>query len=110
MGEAAIPLVNLSERLALARSLVDVARCSSKVFSQLCGRATERSNWPYFERNQAYGAKVERGFVIDIEAFDWDCPQHITPRFTLTELAPSIEGLKSRIAELEVGLTRVKSG
>jgi len=48
-----------------------------------------------------YGAKVERGIVIDIEAFDWNCPQHITPRFTLAEIEPSIAALKSRIAELE---------
>jgi hypothetical protein len=33
-----------------------------------------------------YPAKVERGFVIGIEAFDWNCPQHITPRFTLAEI------------------------
>lgn len=29
-----------------------------------------------------YRASVERGFLIDIEAFDWNCPQHITPRYT----------------------------
>jgi ferredoxin-NADP reductase/predicted pyridoxine 5'-phosphate oxidase superfamily flavin-nucleotide-binding protein len=33
-----------------------------------------------------YRARVERGFVIDIEAFDWNCPQHITPRFTQSEV------------------------
>jgi uncharacterized protein len=33
-----------------------------------------------------YRARVERGLVITIEAFDWNCPQHITPRFTLAEL------------------------
>ena len=30
----------------------------------------------------SYRARVERGFLIHIEAFDWNCPQHITPRFT----------------------------
>ena len=29
-----------------------------------------------------YRAQVERGFKIHIEGFDWNCPQHITPRFT----------------------------
>jgi ferredoxin-NADP reductase/predicted pyridoxine 5'-phosphate oxidase superfamily flavin-nucleotide-binding protein len=29
-----------------------------------------------------YRAKIERGFIIHIEAFDWNCPQHITPRYT----------------------------
>ncbi len=42
-----------------------------------------------------YGARVERGFVITVEAFDWNCPQHITPRFTESQvrdlMAPVIE-------------------
>jgi hypothetical protein len=28
----------------------------------------------------------ERAFIIHIEAFDWNCPQHITPRFTEEEV------------------------
>tara|TARA_R110002072_G_scaffold9971_1_gene47327 strand:- start:512 stop:1063 length:552 start_codon:yes stop_codon:yes gene_type:complete len=34
-----------------------------------------------------YRARVERGFLIDIAALDWNCPQHITPRYTLDEIA-----------------------
>jgi len=33
-----------------------------------------------------YRAVVERGLVITIEAFDWNCPLHITPRFTRAEI------------------------
>ncbi|NKB98852.1 MAG: pyridoxamine 5-phosphate oxidase [Pseudomonadales bacterium] len=33
-----------------------------------------------------YKAKVERVAIIQIVAFDWNCPQHITPRYTLAEL------------------------
>lgn len=33
-----------------------------------------------------YRAKVERGILIEVAAFDWNCPQHITPRFSLDEL------------------------
>ena len=29
-----------------------------------------------------YKARIERAIVFDIEGFDWNCPQHITPRFT----------------------------
>jgi hypothetical protein len=29
----------------------------------------------------------ERAMTIHVEAFDWNCPQHITRRFTLEELA-----------------------
>jgi ferredoxin-NADP reductase len=42
-----------------------------------------------------YRAAVERGLVIRIEAFDWNCPQHITPRYTEAEVerlvAPVLE-------------------
>jgi uncharacterized protein len=34
-----------------------------------------------------YGAVVERSMVITVAAFDWNCPQHITPRFTESEIA-----------------------
>jgi predicted pyridoxine 5'-phosphate oxidase superfamily flavin-nucleotide-binding protein len=33
-----------------------------------------------------YGARVERSFVVSVEAFDWNCPQHITPRFTESQI------------------------
>lgn len=33
-----------------------------------------------------YKAVVERAYVFRVEAFDWNCPQHITPRFTVEEL------------------------
>ncbi|WP_223620770.1 pyridoxamine 5'-phosphate oxidase family protein [Lysobacter sp. ESA13C] len=34
----------------------------------------------------AYRARVERGIVIEVEACDWNCPQHITPRYTEAEI------------------------
>ena len=33
-----------------------------------------------------YRARVERGVVITVEAFDWNCPKYITPRFTEREV------------------------
>lgn len=56
----------------------------------------------------SYRAKVERAFVIDVEAFDWNCPQHITPRYTLEELEPALGALRTRIAELENELAKAK--
>ena len=48
-----------------------------------------------------YKAKVERAFVLTLEAFDWNCPQHITPRFTGAEIEPVVAALQTRIAVLE---------
>jgi ferredoxin-NADP reductase/predicted pyridoxine 5'-phosphate oxidase superfamily flavin-nucleotide-binding protein len=51
-----------------------------------------------------YRANVERAFLIHVEAFDWNCPQHITPRFTeedleqlLAPLAAENEKLKQQV-------------
>ena len=48
-----------------------------------------------------YRALVERALVIDVEAADWNCPQHITPRFTKSEIDAMVAPLHARIAELE---------
>ena len=39
--------------------------------------------------------------MFEVEAWDVNCPQHITPRFTEAELGPERERLKARVAELE---------
>lgn len=44
-----------------------------------------------------YKGRVERGLIITIEGFDWNCPQHITQRFTEEDIKP----LFDRITELE---------
>jgi len=51
-----------------------------------------------------YRARIERFILITVEAFDWNCPQHITPRFTLAELEKLMAPLNARIAELETRL------
>ncbi len=51
-----------------------------------------------------YKAKPERAIVFTIEAWDVNCPQHITPRYTMEELEPQIGDLKDQIKELEVKL------
>ncbi|MSP27743.1 MAG: pyridoxamine 5'-phosphate oxidase [Methylococcales bacterium] len=55
----------------------------------------------------SYRARVERGIIIQVEAYDWNCPQHITPRYSTAEveqlIAPVLEEnsrLKSQIAQL----------
>jgi uncharacterized protein len=49
----------------------------------------------------AYPAKAERAFLLHLEAFDWNCPQHITPRFTEPEIAAALAPVGARIAQLE---------
>ena len=37
-------------------------------------------------RVPGYRAQVERAALITVEAYDWNCPQHITPRYTEAEI------------------------
>jgi len=48
-----------------------------------------------------YRARVERALVLRLEAFDWNCPQHITPRFTAAEVEAGTLPLRERLAALE---------
>ena len=48
-----------------------------------------------------YAAEGERAFLIDVVGFDWNCSQHITPRFTESEIATAVGPLQARLAELE---------
>jgi len=49
----------------------------------------------------AYQAKAERGFIIHVAALDWNCPQHITPRYSQTEVEAMLEPLQAEIARLK---------
>jgi hypothetical protein len=44
---------------------------------------------------------VERVILIHVEGFDWNCPQHITPRYTVEELEDVLAPVRERLAKLE---------
>jgi hypothetical protein len=48
-----------------------------------------------------YKAKLERIFRLRVKSFDWNCQQHITPRFTEREIAEAVQPLRDRLAQLE---------
>ena len=48
--------------------------------------------------------QVERLFFIDVVSFDWNCNQHITPRYTVEDIKGIVSPLQQRIAELEAQL------
>lgn len=52
-------------------------------------------------RPQAYRAKPERIVRLRLDAFDWNCPQHITPRFTEAEIGKAVHPLRERLSQLE---------
>jgi hypothetical protein len=55
-----------------------------------------------------YDAKIERAMLLHVEAFDWNCPQHITPRFTMEEIQAMNAPLYEHVAKLEAELARLR--
>jgi uncharacterized protein len=55
---------------------------------KLLGRVSISEDPSLIERLRVdgYRARVERAMLIRVEAFDWNCPAHITPRFSAAEL------------------------
>ena len=51
--------------------------------------------------DDTYDAVVERADLVDVEAYDWNCQQHITPRLTVAELEPALAPLRARLAALQ---------
>ncbi len=45
--------------------------------------------------------EAERAAIIKVEALDWNCPRHITPRFTEAELRPHLNDLGQQLAVLQ---------
>ncbi len=60
--------------------------------------------------NANYPAKIERAMILRVEAFDWNCPQHITPRFTVEEIREMNQPLYKQIEKLEAEIKRLKGG
>ena len=55
-----------------------------------------------------YGAKPERAILFEVEAWDVNCPQHITPRYTEDQIAPALAKLQARIDELEAEVKELR--
>jgi uncharacterized protein len=51
---------------------------------------------------------TEHAVIIHVEAFDWNCPQHITPRFTQEELTGTLEPIRKRMEALEAENARLR--
>lgn len=92
---------NVARNDRVSLFLMDYAnRRRLKIFGRLA--ATDADDDPALVAKLAladYPAHIERAVLITVEAFDWNCPQHITPRFTEAEiahvLAPILRGAAS---------------
>ena len=75
------------------------------------GRARVVENDPaLMERliDPGYRARPERAILFTIEAWDVNCSQHITERYTPDEIAGAVTGLRERIETLEAENARLR--
>jgi predicted pyridoxine 5'-phosphate oxidase superfamily flavin-nucleotide-binding protein len=56
----------------------------------------------------SYKARPQRAIVFTLEAWDSNCRQHIVPRYSEAEIAPSVNKLIERIKELEEEVETLK--
>ncbi len=54
-------------------------------------------------------AQAERAAIIHIEALDWNCPRHITPRYTEAALRPHLNELGKQLAQLQLENEQLKA-
>ncbi|MEQ1607261.1 MAG: pyridoxamine 5'-phosphate oxidase family protein [Pyrinomonadaceae bacterium] len=55
-----------------------------------------------------YKAKIERAMILHVEAFDWNCPQHITQRYTMDEIRMMTAPMTEHIEKLEKEIVELK--
>ncbi|MFC4127475.1 pyridoxamine 5'-phosphate oxidase family protein [Nocardia rhizosphaerae] len=58
---------------------------------------------------EGYAARVERAVLIEVEAFDWNCRQHIPTLYPRAAVAEAMQVLRDRIAELEAQNARLRA-
>jgi hypothetical protein len=57
--------------------------------------------WMDRVRLPGYKAVIERVFVIHVEAYDWNCQQHRTPRYTADEIRDGVHDVEEKLHSLE---------
>ena len=51
--------------------------------------------------NPTYRGRAERIFKLRLEAYDWNCPQHIIPRYTEQQVEQAVAPLRQKLQQLE---------
>lgn len=105
-----ITLGNLNHDNRIALFLMDYP---SRTRLKILGRASVYEGEEaksYFEQLAASDVRrlAERVIIIRVEAFDWNCQQHITPRYTEDQVVEVMAPVRKRLAELEEENSRLR--
>jgi uncharacterized protein len=105
-----ITVGNLATNNNVALIMVDYpARARLKIFAR--AEIAELKDSPeLFDKLDLDGYKFrpERMMTLNIEAYDWNCPQHITPRYTAEEIEDAFASQRDYIKRLETELKDLK--
>lgn len=58
---------------------------------------------------EGFRALGERAYIFDVVGFDWNCPQHITPRFTEQEVTASLRPLIDENTRLRAEVDQMRA-
>lgn len=56
-----------------------------------------------------YKHRAERIFKLVVQAYDWNCPQHITPRYTIEEIERAFIPQQQELADLQAENSKLRS-
>ncbi len=105
-----ITVGNLHQNERAALILMDYAnRSRLKIYARIeVIEAEDRPELVERLRVPGYTAKLERAMLLHLEAFDWNCQQHITPRFTMEEIQAMNAPMYEHVAKLEAELIQLR--
>jgi predicted pyridoxine 5'-phosphate oxidase superfamily flavin-nucleotide-binding protein len=69
----------------------------------------DAKDWIEKVRDPGYKSVIERVLVIKVDALDWNCPQHITPRFTEEQIRTALSPVEKRMQTLQQENERLKA-
>ena len=109
-----ISLGHLAEDDHVALFMMDYTnRARLKLYAHTSAIAVEEApELTALVETPGYRGKIERILKFDIAGYDWNCPQHITERYTLADVETATQTYRERIGELEaeVAALRAKQG
>ena len=101
---------NIATNNNVALIMVDYpARARLKIFAkaEIVGLIDDPSLYDLLDLDD-YKFKPEQMMIFNIEAYDWNCPQHITPRYTAEDIEEAFAGQRNYLAKLETEVEELK--
>jgi len=106
-----ITVGNLATNNNIALIMVDYpARARLKIYAkaEIIELKDNAGLYDLLDLNE-YKFRPERMMVFNIEAYDWNCPQHIIPRYSAEEIEQAFAPQRNRIVELEEEVKTLKA-